>query len=61
MAKIEGRGYISQAMAEEVDAITMEQRVTVRVSSQHTGEVQFGEEILWREHKTVGSLLFSDR
>ena len=48
-------------MVEEVDVIAKERRVTVRVSSQHTGEVQFREEMLWRMHETAGSLLFFDR
>ena len=40
-------------MEEEVDVIASERRVTVRVSSQHTGEVQFKEQMLWRGHETV--------
>jgi hypothetical protein len=48
-------------MAEEIDVITSERRVTARVSSQHTGEVQFREQMLWRVHETIGSLLFFDR
>jgi len=48
-------------MTEEIDVIASKRRVTVRISSQHTGEVQFREQILWRAHETVGGLLFFDR
>jgi len=47
-------------MVEEVDVSPSERRVTARVSSQHTGELQFREQMLWRAHETVGSLLFFD-
>jgi hypothetical protein len=48
-------------MVEEIDVIASERRVTARVSSQHTCEVQFREQMLWRVYETVGSLLFFDR
>jgi hypothetical protein len=48
-------------MAEEIDVIASERRVTARVSSQHTGEIQYREHMLWSLHEIAGSLLLFDR